>query len=356
MPLWKRILFWTLLALVPVVTVELVLRVALRFQVIFDEVCDRFDEGPAASPIYRWRWVGARQDREGPMPYNYDEYDEWLGWKTAPDMRHFYTRNRQWVINTNSNGLRGPEEHAYRKTSGEYRIAVIGDSFTFGDGVHDALSYPAVLESLLPNTEVLNFGVHGYGHDQMFLQLKDVVSQYELDMIVLGYVDGDVHRNGMSFRDFSKPYFDLENGELVLQNVPVPEPEWFLETEVCRPKLLDFFQMMRGRSWDYRPITAALLRAIKEEIVQQKAVPVFFHILGQVPQPEFEEGDLRMEKEFRKVCQDLGVLALYSRPGIAAGVARGEPYANEDHWNAPGYRTLAEELAKGIKNAGLLPR
>ena len=39
---------------------------------------------------------------------------------------------------------------------------------------------------------------------------------------MLAYVDDDIHRCQLSFYTGWKPYFDIEQGELVLRNSPVP--------------------------------------------------------------------------------------------------------------------------------------
>ena len=50
---------------------------------------------------------------------------------------------------------------------------MLGDSFTFGEDVGDDETYSHHLEQLLPGTEVINLGVHGYGHDQMLIYLRE---------------------------------------------------------------------------------------------------------------------------------------------------------------------------------------
>jgi hypothetical protein len=47
---------------------------------------------------------------------------------------------------------------------------ILGDSFTFGDEVSDNETYSYYLQQMLPHTEVINMGVHGYGHCPVFFQ------------------------------------------------------------------------------------------------------------------------------------------------------------------------------------------
>ncbi len=75
------------------------------------------------------------------------------------------------------------------------RIAVLGDSFTFGEEISDDETYSARLEQIIPNSEVLNFGNHGYGHDQMLIYFRSEVRRYRPDIVVLGFVPMDMQRN-----------------------------------------------------------------------------------------------------------------------------------------------------------------
>jgi hypothetical protein len=92
------------------------------------------------------------------------------------------------TLNSNSKGLRGKAEHEYQRTAGKRRILVLGDSFTFGEEVSDDETFPHYLESALPNTEVVNFGVQGYGHDQMLLCLKEEGVKYYPDIVILDFL------------------------------------------------------------------------------------------------------------------------------------------------------------------------
>ena len=74
--------------------------------------------------------------------------------------------------------LEGKTEHQYQPTPGRHRIVTLGDSYTFGDEVSDDETYSHYLERCLPDTEVMNFGLSGYGHDQMLLYLEQEGVKY----------------------------------------------------------------------------------------------------------------------------------------------------------------------------------
>ena len=60
----------------------------------------------------------------------------------------------------NSDGIRCPVE-ASDFTADTFNIIFLGDSFTFGSYVNDEVTYPAFLQRLLPETEVINAGREG---------------------------------------------------------------------------------------------------------------------------------------------------------------------------------------------------
>ena len=68
---------------------------------------------------------------------------------------------------------------------------------------------------------MLNFGVGGYGHDQCLIRLQKDVLKYEPDIVLLGFVNCDVERNVIGFRDFAKPMYTLVDGKLSLSNAPI---------------------------------------------------------------------------------------------------------------------------------------
>ena len=60
--------------------------------------------------------------------------------------------------------------------------------------------------------EVLNFGVHGYGTDQMLLRWELEGRRYAPDIVVLAFAYYHLDRNVTGFRFYAKPRFVLERG------------------------------------------------------------------------------------------------------------------------------------------------
>ncbi len=122
---------------------------------------------------------------------------------SIPGLVYEMAPNREVVVEgipmkTNQYGMRDTEP-ASEKAQSQCRIAVLGDSFTFGLGVLGEESYPKVLEERLRmspelagcQVEVLNFGVIGYSSYDEDLMLKYRVVKFSPHVVILGYVLND---------------------------------------------------------------------------------------------------------------------------------------------------------------------
>jgi len=100
-------------------------------------------------------------------------------------------------VKTNSNGLREDEEHEFEKDRGTYRIAVVGDSLTFGMFIEQNETFGHRLELLLNENvrnrkfETLNFGVPGYNTNQELEVIQNKALAYDPDMILLLFSPND---------------------------------------------------------------------------------------------------------------------------------------------------------------------
>lgn len=114
------------------------------------------------------------------------------------DPRGYFDPSGRVVHTTNRFGFRGGEFET-GEPRGVLRIAFLGDSFTFGEGVRDEDTYPAVVEAVLNGppprlgepVEAYNFGVGGHNTEQTLRVLELAVAPTRPDAIVLGYVLND---------------------------------------------------------------------------------------------------------------------------------------------------------------------
>jgi hypothetical protein len=99
-----------------------------------------------------------------------------------------------WTIRTNSHGMRGHEPLGGDKVS---RIAVLGDSYTFGSGVNGEDTYSTRLEQILSQKtddvryDVLNFGVGGYSTRDEAIVFQHKARRWKPDLVILGYYFND---------------------------------------------------------------------------------------------------------------------------------------------------------------------
>jgi GDSL-like Lipase/Acylhydrolase family len=91
------------------------------------------------------------------------------------------------------------EEPFPPKDPERFRIVVVGDSLTYGEGIEAYWAYPAQLErALAPDfrVEVLNLGVRGYGSEEVLDLLRRFVPELEPDLVVYGACLNDFLERG----------------------------------------------------------------------------------------------------------------------------------------------------------------
>ena len=110
---------------------------------------------------------------------------------------------------TNALGFRGNTFLKDKKTNA-VRIAFLGDSFTFGEGVKDKDIFSRKIEDYLNETrsdkiyECMNFGVGGYNTSQSLFLLKNLVVDFKPDIVVLGYTLNDIEPKLFHYDNDSK--------------------------------------------------------------------------------------------------------------------------------------------------------
>lgn len=159
------------------------------------------------------------------------EPDPLLGWRNRPGASGPYGGNEfRTRVTIDAHGQRGVRPHAPDRRPGTWRIAVLGDSQAWGDGVGDEESFPALLDGH-HRAEVLNFGCPGYGTDQELLLFGSAVVRWLPDVVVVAvYVGNDLADNlSAGTFQYPKPRFAIDgSGRLDLLGVPVPSRPWLM--------------------------------------------------------------------------------------------------------------------------------
>ena len=326
-------------------------RVALRIDPFFRRVAG------VDSSSWRLRFVR----RSGSLGYGFDTWDAERGWALKPNLRDLKVFSGK-DLNSDSWGFRGGTEHGGENKAPHGRILVLGDSFTFGEDVSDDETYSARLEGSLPGVEVLNLGVHGYGHDQMLVSLQEIGPKVHPDIVLLGFVGEDMERNLVEFRDFAKPRFVLKGQDLVLENSPVPSPEEVRQREIYRSKFEDLLVIL----WDHyrlnspareramRDVTFRILEEMGKTARELGAVPVFAYlpVHGEIDKPD--NAMTRGEHAFFTFCRAQGIQSVYLRPFYLAKLRAGVSFKTFGHWSPLEHATAAEGIRAYLLEKHLL--
>jgi lysophospholipase L1-like esterase len=165
--------------------------------------------------------------------YVFYRYDPVLGWDNLPNAQGYLTRAEYSTeVSNNSLGMRDVEIGERRP--GEYRVAFLGDSFTWGVGVSYGERFTEVAGKLVPGIHTLNFGVSGFSPVQYLFQI-DRVFPLKPDYVVLVFCLGNDLTDNVEYRpyDHPKPYAKLSKDgtsfEITGYPLPVSEhgPELF---------------------------------------------------------------------------------------------------------------------------------
>jgi len=151
------------------------------------------------------QWHCNRYNYDGVLPrsiYRLVDEPQDLIYELKPGAREVLYGKDGKEVRINAYGMRD-EEITIKKPENTFRIAVLGDSVTFGYGVDVEESYPDILEKKLQTNgvgnrriEVLNLGVMGYGMNQYLSVLEHKIFDFEPDVVILGHHLNDIWGEG----------------------------------------------------------------------------------------------------------------------------------------------------------------
>ncbi|MEA4855916.1 GDSL-type esterase/lipase family protein [Solidesulfovibrio sp.] len=110
-----------------------------------------------------------------------------------------------YQVSLNNQGLRGTRPVSAARKPGTLRVLCLGDSYTYGVGVDDALAYPAQLRSILAkrlpglDVEVVNAGVPFYDLFDELAYYREKGARLAPDVVVLQFYINDLEAMAGSF-------------------------------------------------------------------------------------------------------------------------------------------------------------
>jgi lysophospholipase L1-like esterase len=134
-------------------------------------------------------------------PGRFAESDAKLGLRYVPGARGQFTHPEYRVeYAINADGFRDATEHPAEKAPGSTRVLVLGDSFTFGQGVNYEDSWPRIVERQLreagrDDIGIVKAGFQGADTRSELILAKAVLDRYRPDVVVVAFLVNDLYTN-----------------------------------------------------------------------------------------------------------------------------------------------------------------
>ncbi|MFT7464573.1 MAG: hypothetical protein ACI9EF_002929 [Pseudohongiellaceae bacterium] len=270
------------------------------------------------------------------------------------------------------------------------RLALLGDSFLFGQGVLEELRLSVLLSRSL-DCEVSELALPGSGTGQQLLYYEEFSGRHHgADIVVLGYLPEHIERTVAPRRSGrGKPWFVLEGGELALEGVPVPAEHLSLDQRAERQvdglgfpgklwmqrnsRLYSLIrQHFRGpllrltgrdlvdphpgllRGTAARAVTTALMKRLADQVVAEggRLLVVFL--------PELWHSRHGYRREHQEAVAEMAAAAGASftdltKPLASSQESGGQPYfAIDGHWKTAGHEQAADALGRALRELGWL--
>lgn len=238
------------------------------------------------------------------------------------DPRGYFGPGGEITHVTNSLGFRGPEFPAQKKEQ-SVRMAFLGDSFTFGEGVRFEDTYPERTAVLLNQKfaregvlfESLNFGVGGYNTVQEWELLERTVAGFSPDILVVGYALNDAEPELFRMDPATQEWERRQREQVVHEGVadlPAPGSFWsrarilrclwrINETRDLSRKMTDFYHALydadKNPAWESnRKSLGEILRVCVDRKVHCYVVlfPLIYQLNDRYP---FREVHARIRAE-----------------------------------------------------------
>lgn len=268
-------------------------------------------------------------------------HHERLGWFPTPGFSGQLKGSNVYTTHHNSDGFRDREHGKKTKP----RILFVGDSFVYGYDVNEGERFTDLVASQLPDWEVLNIGVSGYGPPQEFLLLQQYMELYQPDAVfqLLEYsTDGANAASNCGYGGYYRPYYTHDHLGLALHGVPVPKGIRYFQNEfpvlfssyLMRASFLVWMRIFAPQETIENPPVGPTLSATKH-FVEQHGARYMMGLTGTDAQGS--------ELQF---CRTNGI------PCVALLSDKRFPNFGK-HWTSAGHVDVVQQLLPFLREQGL---
>jgi hypothetical protein len=303
-------------------------------------------------------------------------------------------------VRINSLGYRGPEFDPIMR--GQFRVLVVGDSFTFGHGCAAEETYAAVLGRELSvrcpdrEVEVINAGYASCNYpDTYYLYLREIGLDLEPDLVIVGFfVGNDVDEQRLVFHEWAEvdaaglPLRIVANDARVedgywvsrrrarryripvirdshlahailgaLSGVGTPDKgpyyseliyrdEYAERTRAAAERVRRLFAAMETEAESHGARLVVLMIPAREQVMPES-------VFGEAGPPEGVDLG-KPQRQFAAFFEERGIEYVDLLPDLKAIAEREDPYyAGDQHWTPRGHEIVAGLLAQRLTALGI---
>lgn len=191
---------------------------------------------------------------------------------TSADNGGFFSRRwlRTGAIHRNAAGFRG-RAFTDAKPPGTYRVAVIGDSFTFGNGIRQDDRFSDRMQAELPqHVEVLNFGQPGANTPEHLALVEQLLPRIHPDFVLLQWYVNDVEDDDSTARPKFRPLMPIRAWHDWLNDASalytVANMQWS-ETQVALGMTVSYEEYLKRRLADPNSVDSVRDRQLLNRLI-----------------------------------------------------------------------------------------
>lgn len=297
---------------------------------------------------------------------DYIQYDEQTGYKYLPNLNFtLKTDNYQVSVKTNSLGHR---EQELPPSSHQFRILVLGNSFSVGYGIEVNQRYSNQLNSMLNDpldrAMVYNAAVSGYSLKQSIASGKDMLDLIHPDFVIMGlFIEGlsriadpYVYHEGFSVRHSKIKYTLSQNDRMLIvhfQDQTLRTIESFLIGHsvfynflVSKLSALKLSLRENHRESDLEMGQACkMIHSFKLYFDTENIRLIILPILQHDKNKKFSAKDVNQYQKMKSFCMQNGILFADILPDMQKQLLSTTFWINNDqHWNEEAHQIAARSI------------